>query len=306
MTTLIIQRLLWALPLLFVVSFLVFAIVLVAPGDPARLVAGDQADGATVEAVRRSLGLDRPLHEQYIAFMGRLIRGDLGRSIHTRQPVLGEIMTRYWATAKLSIVSLVFAVLIGIALGVIAAAKPYSVFDYASMFIALIGISMPAFWLGLVLMYVFSLQLQLLPTAGYGGWQYYVLPAVTLGTRSLAVVARLTRSEMLSVLSEDFIRTARSKGLGSFAILSKHALKNALISVVTVIGVQMGVLLAGSVVVEVIFNWPGLGRHLIFAILGRDFPVIQGGILLVAVTFVLINLLVDVLYGLLDPRIKYA
>lgn len=299
------QRLLWTIPLLLVVSFLVFGMVYVAPGDPARIIAGEQADAATVALLAARLGLDQPLHVQYGRFLGRLVQGDLGRSINTRRPVADELMTRFGATAKLAFASMVFAVVFGLALGALAAVRPHSWLDYLSSLISVLGISLPAFWLALMLMYLFSLQLQWLPTAGYGSWAHYVLPAITLGSRSLAVIARLTRAEMLSSLAEDYVRTAKAKGLNQLTVVVKHALRIALVPVVTVIGVQMGQLLAGSVVVEVIFNWPGLGRQLILAILGRDFPVVQGGILLIAFTFVFINLLVDLSYRLLDPRVRY-
>lgn len=299
------QRLLWTIPLLLVVSFLVFGMVYVAPGDPARIIAGEQADAATVALLAARLGLDQPLHVQYGRFLGRLVQGDLGRSINTRRPVADELMTRFGATAKLALASMVFAVVFGLALGALAAVRPHSWLDYLSSLISVLGISLPAFWLALMLMYLFSLQLQWLPTAGYGSWAHYVLPAITLGSRSLAVIARLTRAEMLSSLAEDYVRTAKAKGLNQLTVVVKHALRIALVPVVTVIGVQMGQLLAGSVVVEVIFNWPGLGRQLILAILGRDFPVVQGGILLIAFTFVFINLLVDLSYRLLDPRVRY-
>lgn len=299
------ERLAWTVPLLLVVSFLVFGMVYVAPGDPARILAGDQADAATVALLATRLGLDQPLHVQYGRFLGRLAQGDLGRSINTRRPVLDELMTRFGATARLALASMVFAVVFGLALGVLAAVRPHSWLDYLSSLISVLGISLPAFWLALMLMYLFSLRLEWLPTAGTGSWAHYVLPAITLGSRSLAVIARLTRAEMLSSLAEDFVRTAKAKGLSQFRVVVKHALRIALVPVVTVIGVQMGQLLAGSVVVEVIFNWPGLGRQLILAILGRDFPVIQGGILLIAFTFVFINLLVDLSYRLLDPRVRY-
>lgn len=299
------ERLMWTIPLLLVVSFLVFGMVYVAPGDPARILAGDQADAATVALLANRLGLDQPLHVQYGRFLSRLLQGDLGRSINTRRPVADELMTRFGATARLALASMVFAVAVGLALGVLAAVRPHSLLDYFSSLISVLGISLPAFWLALMLMYLFSLRLEWLPTAGYGGWAHYVLPAITLGSRSLAVIARLTRAEMLSSLSEDYVRTARAKGLNPFRVVVKHALRIALVPVVTVIGVQMGQLLAGSVVVEVIFNWPGLGRQLILAILGRDFPVIQGGILLIASTFVFINLLVDLSYRFLDPRVRY-
>ncbi len=299
------QRLLWTIPLLLVVSFLVFGMVYVAPGDPARIIAGEQADAATVALLAARLGLDQPLHVQYGRFLGRLVQGDLGRSINTRRPVADELMTRFGATAKLAFASMVFAVVFGLALGALAAVRPHSWLDYLSSLISVLGISLPAFWLALMLMYLFSLQLQWLPTAGYGSWAHYVLPAITLGSRSLAVIARLTRAEMLSSLAEDYVRTAKAKGLNQLTVVVKHALRIAMVPVVTVIGVQMGQLLAGSVVVEVIFNWPGLGRQLILAILGRDFPVVQGGILLIAFTFVFINLLVDLSYRLLDPRVRY-
>lgn len=306
MAHVLLQRLFWTIPLLLVVSFLVFCMVHVSPGNPARLIAGEQATQETVDNISNRLGLDRPLITQYGIFLTNLMQGDLGRSIHSRRPVFEDLIKRLWATAKLAIVSIAFASLAGVTLGTFAAIKPNSIVDTLCSLIALLGISLPAFWLALMVMYLFSLQLHLLPTAGHGSWEHYILPAFTLGTRSLAVIARVTRAEMISVLAEDYIRTATAKGLTRASVIAKHALRNSLVPVVTIIGLQTGQLLAGSVVVEVIFNWPGLGRQLILAILGRDFPVIQGGILFIAILFVLINLAVDLLYRILDPRIRYA
>jgi glutathione transport system permease protein len=295
--TQILQRLLMVIPLLLVVSFLVFLMIHLSPGDPARLLAGEQADLVTVQNIAARLGLDRPLHVQYGRFLQGLVQGDLGRSIHTRQPVFADLLNRLGATARLAFVSLAFATLLGTALGTIAATFRNTWIDICASLLALLGLSLPAFWLALMLMYFFSLKLGWLPTAGYGGLAYYVLPAITLGTRSLAVISRLTRAEMLTILGEDYVRTARAKGLRVRGVIIKHALRNALVAVVTIVGLQMGQLLAGSV---------GLGRQLILGILGRDFPVIQGGVLFIATSFILVNLIVDVLYGVIDPRVRYA
>jgi len=277
-----------------------------APGCPALLLVGDDAPPGAVEAIQRELGLDQPLHIQYLRFVGRVLQGDLGYSLRTRRTVVSEIISRYPATLELAGLSLLLATVMGMTAGIIAAVKQNSVYDNICMVGSLFGIAAPVFWLGLMLMLVFSVYLGWLPTVGRGTFSHIILPAVTLGAASTAVIARMTRSGMLEIMQQDYIRTARSKGLKEGVVLGKHALKNALIPVVTVIGLQLGGLLGGAVLTETIFAWPGIGRLLVDAIFWRDFPLIQGGVLLIAATFIVLNLVVDVLYTLLDPRIQYT
>ena len=308
----ILRRLLQTVPVLLGVSLLAFAIMHVVPGDPVRLIAGPDAPESVVARVRVELGLERPLHVQYLSFLGRALRGDLGRSLRSRAPVIDEIFSRFPATLELTTVSMLLAVVVGIPLGLVAAVRRASWHDYLAMGASLSTLSMPIFWVAIVAIWLFSLQLGWLPVSGRAGpvWEWeglrhIVLPAATLATTSLAIISRLTRSGMLDVLGREYVTTARAKGVPPWSVVGKHALKNALIPVVTVVGLQYGFLLGGAVVTETIFAWPGVGRLAITAILQRDYPVVQGCVLLVAVVFVLINLLVDVLYGWLDPRIRY-
>ena len=312
MTRYIFRRLLQTVPVLLGVSVLAFAIMHVVPGDPVRLIAGPDAPESVVARVRVELGLERPLHVQYLSFLGRALRGDLGRSLRSRAPVIDEIFSRFPATLELTTVSMLLAVVVGIPLGLVAAVRRASWLDYLAMGASLSTLSMPIFWVAIVAIWLFSLQLGWLPVSGRAGpvWEWeglrhIALPAATLATTSLAIISRLTRSGMLDVLGREYVTTARAKGVPPWSVVGKHALKNALIPVVTVVGLQYGFLLGGAVVTETIFAWPGVGRLAITAILQRDYPVVQGCVLLVAVVFVLINLLVDVLYGWLDPRIRY-
>ena len=312
MTRYIFRRLLQTVPVLLGVSLLAFAIMHVVPGDPVRLIAGPDAPESVVARMRVELGLERPLHVQYLSFLGRALRGDLGRSLRSRAPVIDEIFSRFPATLELTTVSMLLAVVVGIPLGLVAAVRRASWLDYLAMSASLSTLSMPIFWVAIVAIWLFSLQLGWLPVSGRAGpvWEWeglrhMVLPAATLATTSLAIISRLTRSGMLDVLGREYVTTARAKGVPPWSVVGKHALKNALIPVVTVVGLQYGFLLGGAVVTETIFAWPGVGRLAITAILQRDYPVVQGCVLLVAVVFVLINLLVDVLYGWLDPRIRY-
>lgn len=299
------QRLIMAIFVLFGVTLLVFAMLRLIPGDPARTIAGDLATQEFVEQVRKEFGLDRPLYVQYFTFLGKLLRADLGISIRSRRPVAQEIWERFPNTVELAVTSMLIASVIGLTVGIISATRRYSIFDNISMAVALIGVSMPVFWQGLMLMLLFSVVLGWLPVAGRGTVYHLILPAVTLGTSFAAIIIRMTRSSMLDVLRQDFMTTARSKGLRERVVIYKHALKNALIPVVTVIGLQFGFLLSGSVITETVFAWPGVGRLIVDAIGARDYPVVQGGVLLFAMVFVLINLFVDVLYSLIDPRIRY-
>ena len=312
MTRYIVRRLLQTIPVLFGVSLLAFAIMHVVPGDPVRLIAGPDAPESVVVRVRAELGLERPLYVQYLSFVTRALQGDLGRSLRSRSPVTGEILSRFPATLELTTVSMILAVLVGIPLGLVAAVRRSSWLDYVATGASLSSLSMPIFWVAIVAIWLFSLQLGWLPVSGragpfweWEGFRHIVLPAATLATTSIAIISRLTRSGMLDVLGREYVTTARAKGVPPLGVVGKHALTNALIPVVTVVGLQYGFLLGGAVVTETIFAWPGVGRLAMTAILQRDYPVVQGCVLLVAVVFVLVNLAVDVLYGWLDPRIRY-
>lgn len=305
MLSYIVRRLLLAIPVLLGVVTLVFLALRLIPGDPALIMAGEAAPPEAVERIRKEFGLDRSLVAQYCVFLGHLFRGHLGYSIRTRRPVAIEIWERFPATLQLTLASMLLAAVFGVAAGVISAARQYSIADYASMMGALFGISVPVFWLGLMLMWFFSVQLRWFPVGGRGTLQHLVLPAITLSTGSLALIARMTRSSMLEALRQDYVRTARAKGLRELWVQMRHALRNALIPVVTIVGLQFGGLLGGAVITETVFNWPGVGRLTVDSILARDYPVVQGAVILVAVIFVLLNLSVDLLYAFIDPRIRY-
>jgi glutathione transport system permease protein len=301
----ILKRLLGLLPTLLLVGFLVFLFVHVLPGDPARLAAGPDATPETVELVRRDLGLDRPLPQQFLNFVRGVLRWDFGTSIRTKRPVSSEIADRFMPTFWLTIFSMLWSVTIGMAIGIASAVWRNRWPDRVGMTLAVSGISFPAFALGMVLMQGFSVQLGWLPTVGDDTWRHYILPSITLGAAVAAIMARFTRSSFVEILGEDFIRTARAKGLEERTVIIKHGLRNALIPVVTMMGLQFGFLLGGSIVVEKVFNWPGLGRLLVDAVDMRDYPVIQALVLLFSLEFILINLIVDVLYGLINPTIRY-
>ncbi len=306
MSAYILRRLVLAVPTLVGVTLVVFALIRLVPGDPARLVLGLQASEEEVQRLRVQLGLDQPLPMQYARFLARLLQGDLGRSVVTGEPVLREIGARLPATVQLAVTSTVVATLAGVAAGVVSATRQSSWWDYAVMTVALFGISLPVFWLGLMLMLLFSVHLRWLPAGGYGTPAHLVLPTVTLAAFSVAIIARMTRSSLLEVLHQDYVRTAWAKGLSSRAVVLRHALKNALIPVVTVIGLQFGGLLGGAILTETVFAWPGMGRLLVGAIVARDYPVVQGTVLVFAALFTLVNLAVDVLYAYVDPRIHYG
>ena len=309
------RRLLLLVPVLVGVSVVVFLVLHLSPGDPAEIMLGSQATQEDLARLRRELGLTEPLHVQYLRWITHVVQGDLGRSLWMKRPVLDEVLNRYKATLVLTASGLLLSTLGGIALGVASAVRPHSLLDRASAVTSLFGASMPVFWLGIVLMVVFSLWLGWLPASGmwapYGGGglrdllAHLVLPAVTLAAASLTIIARLTRSAMLEILSQDYIRTARAKGLVEQRVIFRHGLKNALIPIVTVVGVQAGYLLGGAVLTETVFAWPGVGLLMVQGILARDFPLVQGCVLVIALTFVLINLAVDLLYAWLDPRIQY-
>lgn len=299
------RRLLLTIPVVIGVSIVVFAIIRMIPGDPARAIAGVNATPEFIQQVRIQYALDQPLYVQYGRFMADLLRGDLGRSIFSGRAVTTEIGERFPRTLLLASVSLVIATVIGVSAGIVSATRRNSVFDNASMVIALAGVAAPVFWMALMLQLLFAVHLRWLPATGIGTIRHIILPSVTLGTASAALMARITRSSMLDVLRQDFITTARSKGLGERVVVYKHALKNALIPVVTVLGLQFGILLGGAVLTETVFAWPGVGRLLVDAILRRDYPIVQGTVMLLAFLFVIINLVVDVVYAYLDPRVHY-
>ncbi|HBF40175.1 MAG TPA: peptide ABC transporter permease [Firmicutes bacterium] len=329
-----IKRVLMLIPVLLGVSLFVFIIMHVFTGDPASLILGQHATQAQVEALRQELGLKDPIYVQFGRFLWQLVHGDFGRSLMTKRPVLDDLLSQFPATIELAVFSLAIASLVGIFVGVISAVKRYSFFDYVSMIGALLGVSMPIFWLGLILIIIFCINLQWLPVAGRidigmeptnithfylldslltGNWasfwsafRHIILPGIALAAYSMAIIARMTRSTMLEVVKQDYIRTAHAKGLDEKTVVYHHALKNALIPIVTVIGLQFGFLLGGAVLTETVFSWPGIGSLTANAILASDYPMVQGSVILVAAVFVVVNLLVDLLYHYLDPRIHYS
>jgi glutathione transport system permease protein len=305
MLTYIVKRLLGMIPTLLLVAVVVFLFVHMLPGDPARLAAGPEADQQTVELVRKELGLDLPLPQQFVRYFSHMLQGDLGTSLRTKRPVSTEIADRFMPTLWLTLASMVWSVGFGMIIGIVSAVWRNRWPDRLGMTLAVSGISFPAFALGMMLMQVFSVNLGWLPTVGASTWQHYILPSITLGAAVAAVMARFTRASFVEVVQEDFVRTARAKGLSERRVIIKHALRNALIPVVTMMGLQFGFLLGGSIVVETVFNWPGLGRLLVDAVTQRDYPVIQGLVLLFSLEFILINLIVDVLYGVINPSIRY-
>jgi dipeptide transport system permease protein len=335
MITFILQRLSLLLPTFFGVTLIAVSLIHLIPGDPIQILLGERGiDPVRHAELMRDLGLDKPLWQQYLLYVGQVVQGNLGASLVTREPVLHEFLTLFPATVELAVAAILFAILIGLPLGVVAAVKRGTWFDHTVMGLSLVGYSMPIFWWALLLILLFSVKLGWLPVSGRIAVQYWVepvtgfllldtllaqdleafrsalrhllLPALVLGTIPLAVIARMTRSAMLEVIREDYIRVARAKGLPPWRIIAVHALRNALIPVVTVIGLQVGVLLAGAILTETIFAWPGVGKWLIDSVQRRDYPAVQGGILLIAGIVMLVNLLVDLLYGLINPRIRHA
>lgn len=300
-----IRRILQIIPVLFVISLVVFLMLHMIPGDPVKNMLGINATEEAVEAMRTKLGLDQPLHIQYMNFMKGVLKGDLGTSIHTRKPVMKEILDKYPYTLKLAIGGTVVATVFGIIFGIIAAVNHNKFMDNFIMVLSLLSVSTPSFFLSLILMLIFSLYLGWLPSVGVKSWAHYVLPVITLGAQSVGIMARTTRSAMLEVLNQDYIRTSRSRGVPERVIIYSHAFKNALIPIVTVIGLRFGGLLAGSALVETVFAIPGIGRLMVDGVLKRDYPVVQGTILVISATFVIMNLLTDLLYAVVDPRVKY-
>jgi len=300
----LVLRSLQSLLLIFLATLVVFLLLHITPGDPATLILGDQATPEQVADLRRSMGLDRPLHEQYGRFLANAMCGDFGLSIRAQRPALMYVMERLPATLQLSAGAFAFAVLTGIPIGILSAVKRLSLWDHGAMFVALLGQSMPVYWLGLMLIVIFAVHLRWLPASGMGQLQHLILPAFTLGMFLIGLIIRLMRSSMLDVLSRDYIRTAHEKGLSRHIVLVRHALKNACIPVVTVLGLQMGTLLGGAVITETVFAWPGMGMVTVTAIHQRDYPVVQSAVLVLAVLVVLINWCVDMVYHYLDPRIR--
>ena len=322
------------IPVLFGMSVIVFAIVHLIPGNPAETMLGERATPEAIERLTQEYGLNEPLPTQYVLYVKNILSGDLGTSLRSKRPISEEIWPYLAATIELAFASMLFAVVIGVNAGIISAWRRQSLFDYVSMLIALIGVSIPVFWLGLMEQWIFANELHWLPSTGRdnardpvqaithlylidsliaGRWDQFldvvrhlILPSIALGTIPMAIIARITRSSMLEVMNADYVRTARAKGVKGFSTVYVHALKNALIPILTVVGVQVGFLLGGAVLTETIFGWPGIGRYIYEAISFRDYPVIQSGILVVATLFVLINLLVDLLYAWIDPRIHYS
>ncbi|ELO1491104.1 glutathione ABC transporter permease GsiC [Salmonella enterica] len=301
----VLKRLLGLIPTLLIVAVLVFLFVHLLPGDPARLIAGPEADAQVIALVRQQLGLDQPLHVQFWHYITHVLQGDFGTSMVSRRPVSEEIASRFLPTLWLTITSMIWAVLFGMAIGIAAAVWRNRWPDRVGMTLAVTGISFPAFALGMLLMQIFSVDLGWLPTVGADSWQHYILPSLTLGAAVASVMARFTRSSFVDVLSEDYMRTARAKGVSETWVVLKHGLRNAMIPVVTMMGLQFGFLLGGSIVVEKVFNWPGLGRLLVDSVDMRDYPVIQAEVLLFSMEFILINLVVDVLYAAINPAIRY-
>ncbi|MBW5445290.1 ABC transporter permease subunit [Cohnella sp. CFH 77786] len=305
MTTYAIKRVLQMIPTLIGVSVLVFIMIHSIPGDPARLIAGYDATEQDVQLMRERLGLDQPLIYQYTHYVGNLLKGDLGDSLRSERPVLHEIMIRFPTTIKLTLMAIGFMVVIGLLAGIFSATKPNSRRDNGFMMLSLFGISMPVFWLGLMLILLFSYYFKLLPSGGSDHFSQFILPSFAVGLSSSAILARLTRSSLLEVIHQDFIRTARAKGVKERVVILKHALKNALIPIITIVGLEFGHLLGGAVLTETVFSMNGLGRFIIQSIEYRDYPAVQGTVLFCAAIFVVVNLIVDLCYSLVDPRVKY-
>lgn len=314
MRTFVLKRILALLPVLLVVATVAFILVHISPGDPAAMILGPDANAADVARVRTQLGLDRPLPVQYGSWFLKVLQGDLGKSLFLDQPVVDAILDRAEPSALLTLLATLIAVGVGVPLGVMAAVRHNTWIDRLLMVVALLGLSVPNFWLGLNLIILFALKLKLLPAAGYAPMadgllqtlKYLVLPATAIGVASVAQIARQTRSSMLDVLRQDFIRTANAKGLAGRTVIYRHALKNAMIPTLTVIGLSVAGLAGGAVVVELVFNLPGIGRLIVQSVMRRDYPVIQGGVMFVAFLYVLVNLAVDICYSFLDPRVRYS
>lgn len=305
MAVYIFKRILNTIPVLLGISIITFLMMNWVPGNPVMMMFEKQTDPATIERISKEMGLNDPLYVQYGRFLWNAVRGDLGVSFHTKEPVSQAIAERFPATAQLALLAMAVGLLIGLSMGILSAVKQNTFWDHGAMVVALLGISMPVFWVGILLQIYFGLKWKLLPISGWYGFQYMILPAIALGTRYAAMIARMTRSSMLEVIRQDFIRTARAKGARERSVVFRHALKNAMIPVVTIIGMQVGGLLTGAILTETVFGIPGLGRLAYEAISFRDYTMIQGTVLFAAVIYVLSNLVVDLSYAFLDPRIRY-
>lgn len=299
-----IQRILQAVPVILGVIVITFVLMYIVPGDPVVSMVGERFDEETIQKLRNDLHLDDPVWRQFLRYVSNVFQGDFGNSFITGKPVSFSLLEKFPNTLLLALTAMILATLMGVGIGIISSLKPNTILDRGIMILALAGISTPVFWLGLMLALFVGVYLKLLPPTGFGGIEYLILPAITLGLRSAAYLARITRASMLEVLSQDYIRTARSKQLPEWKVILKHALPNTLIPVITVIGTDLGSYLSGAVLTESVFGWPGVGRFALEAILKRDFPVIQGTVLFMALMFILANLIVDILYGVIDPRIR--
>jgi ABC-type dipeptide/oligopeptide/nickel transport system permease component len=306
MTAFVARRLLLAIPTLFGVLVVAFLLLYVAPGDPVQAMVGERADPETIARLRAELRLDDPLPIRFGHYVNGVVRGDLGRSYITNRPISRDILERFPKTLQLAGAAMLLASVVGVSLGVFSARHPGGWIDRIALGIAYLGISFPVYWVGLLLILVFAVTLRWLPPSGYGGPRFLVLPALTLGMRSIAFLARMTRSAMLEALGADFVRTARAKGLGEGLVTARHALRNALIPIITVLGLDFGAYLTGSILTETIFSWPGLGRYVVNAIARRDLPAIQGTVLFLSVVFVVVNLVTDLAYARADPRVSYG
>lgn len=301
----ILKRILLMVPVLLGVILVVFIMNHISPGNPARILAGENASEEAVAALTEELGLNDPLYIQFFNYVkGIVTKFDLGTSYQTRRPVIDELMDRFPTTAKLALLSICISAVVGISLGIISAVKQNTIIDHLSTGFALLGVSMPAFWAGMMLILVFAIYLKWLPVSGIDGWKNWIMPAFTSSMVGMATITRMTRSSMLDVICQEYIVTARAKGLSEQTIVVKHALKNALIPIITVLGIQLGTMLGGAVLTESVFSVPGLGKFMVDSIKNRDYPVVQGGVLLLAIVFSLVNLIVDIIYAYVDPRIK--
>ena len=299
------MRLALLVPTLLGVLVVTFLLLYVAPGDPVQAMIGERADAETIARLRAELRLDEPLHRQFLHYVGGIAQGDLGTSYITRRPILQDLVERFPATLRLAAAAMLVATLAGVSIGIYGAWRPGSWLDRLTTFGAYAAVSFPVYWVGLLLILVFAVQLRFFPPSGSGGITYLVLPALTLGMRSIAFMARMTRASMQEVLQGDFVRTARAKGLGEGRVVLSHALRNALLPIITVLGLDFGSYLTGSILTETIFSWPGVGRYVLTAIDKRDLPAVQGSILFLSLVFVLVNLLTDILYARVDPRVAY-
>ena len=304
MLSLLARRLLLSIPTLAGVLVVVFLLLYVAPGDPVQAMVGERADPATIARLRAELKLDEPIAKQFVNYAGGVIQGDLGRSYITNRPIVDDIQERFPRTLLLAVSAMLLATTLGVTIGVLCAIRPNGWFDRLTLAATYLGISFPVYWIGLLLIVVFAVSLRWLPASGYGSIKFLILPAIALGSRSIAYLARVTRSAMLEVLNADFVRTARAKGLAERGVITRHALRNALIPVVTVIGLDFGAYLTGSILTETIFSWPGIGRYVVMAIGRRDLPAVQGAVLFLSLVFVTVNILTDIAYQKVDPRVR--